>query len=318
MMSDVELFETLTGLSTSINSTLHHMENKNAKHLLDKFKDQGENYEIIQMLTDRKYVGSVATLVGEMLIPIQDEVMSQFLRRFGIWEPKESWIISKIINEQRVLNFGCALGWYLKIAQCGGASEIVGIDANPIACEVARFNSFIHPGVQPQIFNYAISKDFKEFELIFDTRNFGNTVVVPKACGKVMGKSASYFFERYRPNVIISDIQGNDWQILEAFYEYSKEDKILMLENDPTSESTQSVVLRNNYSNYELLNGHLDKMASDQMPSPNQSTIFVTSGHFTAKIDELLASCKGEIPTFGNFPDLISEYFHSGLSTNQD
>ncbi len=317
MNREIELFESLTGLSTSITSLLQHIEHDNAEKLLSKFANPENISRLVHSLVERKMFGSVATSVGEMLIPTQDEVMSLFLRRFGVWESKESWIMSKLMPGAQVLNFGCALGWYLLIAQKANASVIVGIDANPIACEVAKFNCAVNVGVQPSILNFAISKNDLAFELVFEERNFGNTTVSPRLNGRIGGQRATFFIEKYNPDVIISDIQGYDWQILEAFYEYSNNHKIVMLENDPSVESTQALLLSDEYSNYELQNGILCKMKKGQLPSPDQSTIFVATGRYEMILNELLDLHGGLIPNFGNAEELLSE-FYSGVRISQD
>lgn len=82
-------------------------------------------------------IGARLTKLGTMFIASDDEVISLWLRRHGLWEEFESSSVAPLMNGRRVVNFGCNIGWYTRLAAICGANRVFGVDSHPRAVAIS-------------------------------------------------------------------------------------------------------------------------------------------------------------------------------------
>lgn len=303
-----DLTEVLTGLSTTQISIMHNLEHKNGLEMLKTAATKDVDLNLVETLVQYNQFGGVASLVGDILIPTEDNVMSLWLRRFGVWEANESWIMSSFFKDKTVLNFGSSIGWYLLLSGKHQSKKIIGIDANPLACAVAHFNCKVNSLANVEIHNAAVATENSFFSIKVEENNFGNSYLQHDRKGNFKGESPAIFLRHYKPEIVISDIQGFDPLVHEAFQKYERANKLLMLENDPSAQMIKKIALNSDQANYELSDGCLRKITKRSGISDTASTLFIATGNYEAKLNRIVKEFGSNIPKYGNLNDIAQVY----------
>ena len=155
---------------------------------------------------------------GMLAFPKQDKVMSEFIRKYGTWEPTEQdWIARNVMDGHLVLNIGANVGVHAIVAAkfVGEKGKVIAFECHPEITKLLDLNLIVNKIENVVVVSKAIAEFDGEGVLYCSSDNSGdNRLVNSTDLGDLQYEVEVVRLETYlneldvEPNIVIMDIQG--------------------------------------------------------------------------------------------------------------
>ena len=155
---------------------------------------------------------------GILAFPKHDTVMSEFIKKYGAWEPSEqNWIAKNVKEDQLVLNIGANIGVHAIVASkfVGTKGEVIAFECHPEIARLLALNLCAN-GIENVTISRKAVADFNGQGVLFCSEdNAGdNRLIHSEELGDLHFEVDVVRLETYledlnaEPHIIIMDIQG--------------------------------------------------------------------------------------------------------------
>lgn len=176
------------------------------------------------------------SVIGELIFPEYDNVISELIIKHGTWEPTEQeWIKNNVFPGSVVYNLGANIGYHSIVSSISqnGNGRVVAVEASKDLCSIIEENCINKKIVNIEVLNLAITDHNGEDTIYYSVDNCGDNRISNSNAGnkseKIKSVTATELINivgEY-PDVIIMDIQGWETEVLASMPPSDK--KILCL-----------------------------------------------------------------------------------------
>lgn len=175
-------------------------------------------------------------VLGELIFPEYDVLISGIIEYFGTWELREQkWISSNVFPGSVVYNLGANIGYHSIVSSKSQNQDgiVVAVEASSDLCKIIEKNCQNKKISNIEIFNFAITDKNDDLEIYYSEDNCGdNRVSNPNAGSrseKIKSITINKLIEKVgeEPDIIIMDIQGWETHVLNTIMKTKKKIKCL-------------------------------------------------------------------------------------------
>jgi FkbM family methyltransferase len=155
---------------------------------------------------------------GMLAFPKRDKVMSEYIRKHGIWEPTEQdWIARNVRAGHLVLNIGANLGVHAIVASkfVGAEGKVISFECHPEIANLLALNLAVNRIENVLVVSKAVAEFDGKGVLFCSTDNTGdNRLFNSNDFGHLQYEVEVIRLDTYlneleiEPNIVIMDIQG--------------------------------------------------------------------------------------------------------------
>lgn len=162
-------------------------------------------------------------VLGEIIFPKYDTLISGMIQHFGTWEPNEQlWINNNVYPGSVVYNIGANVGYHAFVSSNAQSKigRVIAVEASKNLCEIIKMNCEKKDFSNIEIYNFAITDHNGNETIYYSENNCGdNRISNPNAGSKtqqVVSITINELIEIVgdEPDVIIMDIQGWETHVL--------------------------------------------------------------------------------------------------------
>lgn len=175
-------------------------------------------------------------VLGELIFPEYDTLISGMIQNFGTWEPfEQSWISSNVFPGSVVYNLGANIGYHSIVSSNSqkGSGRVVAVEASKDLCEIIERNCQNKNIDNIEVFNLAITDRDGSRTIYYSESNCGDNRVSNSNAGdrseQIESTTINNLIEEVgeEPDVIIMDIQGWETHVLNSMRKTDKKVKCL-------------------------------------------------------------------------------------------
>lgn len=175
-------------------------------------------------------------VIGELIFPEYDTLISGMIEHFGTWEPLEQKWISENVNPGSIVyNLGANIGYHSIVSSNSQSKDgrVIAVEASKGLCEIIEKNCEYKNINNIEVFNFAITNKNGSLTMYYSENNCGDNRVLNSNAGgrseKVKSITINELIKKIGedPDIIIMDIQGWETHVLTNMKKTSKRVKCL-------------------------------------------------------------------------------------------